>query len=125
MAGIDRWRGFLTGAICGAVVVAACGVVAYKYATLESDDHVVGLTGKERSYFVEAGIDTCVKQAAQGFTTESISQYCRCFSNGLADRLSKNEVKSMDKMTQAEMVAAVQPKSDAVAATCDKLLTPR
>jgi len=117
-------RKFATLGIAVPIIALGLGLLGYKYATLGSDDNVEGLTGKARSAFVETSIDTCVKQADKSFSPEIISQYCRCYANGMADRLSKNELKLLTNMKQAEALAAMQPKIDAAADVCQNGLPP-
>jgi GYF domain 2 len=107
------------------IITLGVGLLAYKYATLGSDDNVAGLTGRVRSSFVQASIDACVKQSDKSFSTETVSQYCRCYADGMADRLSKNELKSLENMKQAEALAAMQPKADVAADACEKWLAAR
>jgi GYF domain 2 len=102
------------------IIAVGVGVFGYKYATLGWDDDVAGLTGRVRSSFVQASIDACVKQQSddKSFSTETISQYCRCYSNDMADRVSKNELKSLKNMKQEEKLAVMQPKIDVASDAC-------
>jgi len=100
------------------VIALGAGVLAYTF-TVGTDDNNV-LAGRARSEFVEAAIDACVKKSDNSIAPETVSQYCRCSANGLADRLSTNELKSLSKMKQEEATATIQTKTEAVSERCRK-----
>jgi hypothetical protein len=113
-------RRFATFGIAVPIIALGLVLLGYKYATLGLNDDMEGLTGRARSGFVEGSIDACVKQSDKSLSPEIISQYCRCYANDIADRLSNNDVKSLGNMKQAEALAAMQPKIDAAADACRK-----
>src|SRR5262249_28580594 len=82
-------RKFATIGITVPIIALGLGLIGYKAATLNwlsNDD--MGLTAKIRSGFIEASIDACAKLAKRSdksFSPEIISQYCRCYADGIAD----------------------------------------
>ncbi len=60
-----------------------------------------GLTGQIRVAFYEASTRTCLKgqidaPANKGVPVLALFDYCKCYSNGMADKLSDDEVRSLE-----------------------------
>jgi hypothetical protein len=104
------------------VVVLGLGLLAYKYATLTTENDQVGLTGKARSAFVESSVDACLTQnndpANKDIPAWKITKYCNCYSSTLADNVSRNELRSLPTNDQSRWLGAMQPKIDAAADSC-------
>jgi hypothetical protein len=117
-------RQFATRGIVLPIIAVGFALLTYKFATLGANDGTEGLTAGTRSAFVDTAIDTCVKQSDKNFSAETIAQYCRCYANGMADRVSINELKYIHNMKQEQAQAALQPKIDAADNACRDRLTP-
>src|SRR5215813_1198207 len=85
---------------CGSVARTAVAVIAGGSALLRGGaDDRIGLTGNNRAGFVDSAVAAC--QNAQLAAPENkdtqfkdIVDYCRCYANSMADRMSVNDVKS-------------------------------
>ena len=60
-----------------------------------------GLTGQIRLAFYEASARSCLKAqidapANKNLPVAALYGYCTCYSNGMADRLSDDEVRSLE-----------------------------
>jgi hypothetical protein len=59
------------------------------------------LTGSERASFVAGHFGACVARYGKNKTSAAvkamIKDYCRCYSNGLADRMSVKDMESDDR----------------------------
>jgi hypothetical protein len=60
-----------------------------------------GLTGQIRLAFYEAAARSCLKAqidaaANKGFPVAALYGYCTCYSSGMADKLTDDEVKSLE-----------------------------
>jgi hypothetical protein len=117
-------RQFAIQGIVLPIIAVGFALLTYKYATLGANEGTEGLTARTRSAFVDTAIDTCVKQSDnKNFSAEKIAQYCRCYANGMADRVSINELKYIHNMKQEQAQAALQPKIDAADNACRDRLT--
>src|SRR5262249_36284362 len=90
---------------------------------LQENDNNPGLTGEVRSQFVQSAVSSCIKSAPSNnelatLSPSVISQYCTCYANGLADRLSFNEVTSTQNPDKA--MEALEPKADEAIDACVK-----
>ena len=86
------------------------------------NDHQ-GLTGANRSAFVEGAVGACLKKQKddpinKGISDLLISQYCNCYANGMADIVSVNELKSFATMGTDQKIGTMRPKADAVVKLC-------
>jgi hypothetical protein len=87
-------------------------------------DNDPGLVGTTRSSFVESAIRTCLKNQSENpdnkeIPPSTISQYCTCYANGMADRVSINELKLFSAMEKTEAIQTIlKPKVDLVVAPC-------
>ena len=96
-------------AALGTLALAACG-----------DSSSPGLSGSDRTTFVEASTNSCM-QAAQGnpnISAEVIKTYCSCYSNKMADSISADEARSLNTSTAAEIQAKLQPRITAAITAC-------
>src|SRR5262245_52119926 len=81
--------------------------------------------------FINGSMDTCVKiqeaenkETKETWSPSKISQYCTCYSNNLADKLSNNEaIKAGEEAMKAGPEKAfnlIGPKADAAREACLK-----
>jgi hypothetical protein len=76
------------------------------------ESNAVGLTGAARKSFVESTTNGCLKEQARRqlpFPSAAISQYCVCYANAVADRLSVDELKRQQAMSLKEQDVAMDP----------------
>lgn len=90
-----------------------------------------GLTGAARNEFVENAFKVCLQRRVTQGQSEAkvakLAQYCVCYSNRLADRISPEENKALDALfatDKAELAARLQPILDGVAEGCAYALAP-
>jgi hypothetical protein len=72
------------------------------------------LTGSDRAEFVRGAANSCVRKRPaemQVIPNSLFAEYCRCYSNGLADRLTAAQIR-------AENDAVTQPVIDGVVRIC-------
>ncbi len=100
------------------VVVLGLGLLAYKYATLGTENDINGLTGTTRSAFVESVLAACLKNKPDNISTSKITEYCNCYASALANEVSNNELTSFGKKDQSTWLVTMQPKIDAAADAC-------
>jgi hypothetical protein len=84
-----------------------------------------GLTGTARTSFVEGATNGCLKEQARRprpFPSAIISQYCVCYANAVADRLSTDEVKRQEAMSTKEQDMAMDPIVAAAGRQCASAL---
>ena len=85
-----------------------------------------GITGPSRNVFVESSFQTCFQEArgdpANKATDVAIlAQYCVCYSNQMADRLSNDDLKELEAAVATDskaLEAKMQPLVKASAETC-------
>jgi len=83
-----------------------------------------GLTGDVRKTFIEATIRSCLQaqlNAAgnKGVPVSVIQNYCKCSADGLADKISLDEVKTLEAAGSAEKSRTVmQSRLEATAKIC-------
>jgi hypothetical protein len=106
------------------VVLIALGLAGFavQYGQQWLRDDATGLTGAARSTFVESALGGCLKKqnenpASKLVSPSVISQYCACYANGVADRISIHELKAM-ATTSTQMASMFQPKVEAAAKPC-------
>src|SRR5258708_957066 len=71
-----------------------------------------GLFGAERTSFVKAGNESCMKSqtadpANSSLPAEKLRQYCTCFANRLADNTPPSELKDLNAQTLGDPAATV------------------
>jgi hypothetical protein len=84
-------------------------------------DNKVSLTGTARSSLVAGAINGCLREQQRDplpLPANTISEYCRCYANGVADRLSIDELKAQQAMSRKEQDAAMLPVVQAAARAC-------
>jgi hypothetical protein len=103
----------------------AFGFVAFviQYGIGWNRNNQVGLTDSVRSDFIESSMSACIRGQTTapeniGILVAILTQYCTCYSNGMADRLSNNELKSISDQKPEQAIAMMQPKIDAAAKPC-------
>ena len=92
---------------------------------MAQDNDSVGLTGTVRSSLIEEIVGGCLREQSRrqlAFTAAAISQYCRCYANGVADRLSVNELKRQRAMSLKEQDVAMEPIVQAAGRQCVSVL---
>lgn len=82
-----------------------------------------GLTGATRDAFVGAAIRTCNARQLNARESASIAKpllnsYCACYANGLADRMSENDLLANKSLTESEKLARMKPAIDAASSQC-------
>ena len=99
----------IVGIALGSLALVACG-----------DSNSPGLSGADRTSFVEASTNSCIQaaQANPNITADVIKTYCTCYSNKMADSISPTEAQSLNTATAAEIQAKLQPRINAAIAAC-------
>ena len=83
-----------------------------------------GLTGEVRTTFVDAAVRSCLRTQIdapgnRGVPVTVIQDYCKCSANTLADKISPDEVKSLEAESSDEKVrTAMQSRLEATATMC-------
>jgi hypothetical protein len=91
-----------------------------------------GLTGTDRTEFLENAFKVCFQKQTNDPKNKTVkvaklAQYCVCYSDHLADRISPAENKTFDKLfanDRAELAVRLQPILDSVTSTCAAALNP-
>jgi len=91
-----------------------------------------GLTGTDRAAFLENAFKVCFQKQTSDPKNKTIkvarlAQYCVCYSDHLADRISPEENKTFDQLfanDRAELAVRLQPILDSVTNTCAPALNP-
>ena len=78
------------------------------------------LTGPMRTAFVESSMRGCLNKALENRNAPAtlVSQSCKCFAEGLADRTSNDELLSLAKLSPETRFDAMRPKMDALRQSC-------
>jgi hypothetical protein len=120
----------------GAVaVVAAVGLVAAQFArhppeiarATRRSDTPFAAAGPQRSAFITSAVVSCTKQMSASeplgrhLSDAEIETYCRCYSNGMADVVTMDEVNQM-LQGQGAPVEVVRGKAVRVAQSCGEQL---
>ena len=83
-----------------------------------------GLTGEVRTTFVEALMRSCLKTqldapANKGVPVSAIHEYCKCNAGNLADKISNDEVRTLEATGSEEKYrTAMQARMEASAKVC-------
>jgi len=108
--------------IAGLVLLAvpAFGVL---YAVNNHMNATRGLTGATRSEFVESIVELCLRKqtndtASQRISAPLLAQYCSCYAEGMAARLSNDDWKSLTAKNKGDAMTTLQPTIDAATAPC-------
>jgi hypothetical protein len=89
-----------------------------------------GLTGSARNEFVENAFRVCLQKqrhAANEAKFAKLAQYCVCYSNHLADRISPEDNKALDELfwkDRTQLAARLRPILDGLAEDCAHALAP-
>jgi hypothetical protein len=83
----------------------------------------VGLSGSTRSEFVKSVLDSCLPKqindpSNKGIPASLLVEYCDCYASDMADRLSNNDLKSVEGLEKEKIVAKFQTAITAAAAVC-------
>jgi hypothetical protein len=97
--------------------------VVVKYGTQWVREGEPGLTGSTRTGFVDSANRECVATqtrdpANKDISAKMISDYCICYANGMADRLSVRELKQYSEIEKEHAVKAMQSRVTAAAEPC-------
>ena len=91
----------------------------------------MGLTGAARNDFVETAFRVCLQKRLSAAQSDAkaakIAQYCVCYSDRLADRISPEDNKALDELFErdkTELAARLQPILQGVAEGCAYALAP-
>ena len=106
MAGRQSALGLRAGSIVRKIIGSIAGPSALALVYLHTDASVrtawgEGLTGAIRMTFFEASSRSCLRMqidapANKGLPVSALYDYCKCYSNGMADKLSDDEVRSLE-----------------------------
>lgn len=77
-----------------------------------------GLVGTERSFFVQPSIKTCLENPDPRVPAKGLPQYCNCFANGLADRISSIDLMNSVGATPEVALSEMQPRIDSASKSC-------
>jgi hypothetical protein len=96
---------------------------AAKYGVSYLRGQELRLTGASRDAFVGAAIRTCRDKQFNAPENANIAkplllQYCNCFANGVADRISNNRPRELSGLSDAQKIAEMKPVMDASDALC-------
>jgi len=91
-----------------------------------------GLTGTDRTQFLENAFKVCFQRQTddpknKAIKVAKLAQYCVCYSDHLADRISSEENKTFDRLfanDRAELAVRLRPILDSVTSACAPALTP-
>jgi hypothetical protein len=110
---------------------------AFRYGTQWVREGEPGLTGSIRTDFVDGANHECIATQTRapenkGISAKMISDYCTCYANGMADRVSVRELKQYAeiekehalKVMQSTVTAAAEPCLDAAAKAAASQVTP-
>lgn len=80
-----------------------------------------GLTGASREAFVTASINSCTQTAQSdprngSIPAATITQYCTCYSNRMADTISAAEVQALN--ADPSKLQTLQPRIEAAVKAC-------
>jgi len=86
-----------------------------------------GLDASARTKFVDSTAQACLQAqnadpASKAFSPAVIDQYCHCYANGMADRLSDDDLKALAAMERSASVSKMQPIIEAASAPCLRAL---
>jgi len=84
-----------------------------------------GLAATARARFVDSTAQACLQAqnsdpASKAFSPVVIDQYCHCYANGIADRLSDDDLKALATMERSARARKMQPMVEAASAPCLK-----
>ena len=85
-----------------------------------------GLTGPPRNTFVESSFQSCFREARADPANKAadvaiLAQYCVCYSDQMADKLTNDDLKALDAAVAADstaLKAKMEPSIKASAETC-------
>ena len=108
------------GAVPLALVVA---LFASRYSGELFGPRDTGLDASARAKFVDTTAQACLQAqngdpASKAFSPEVIDQYCHCYANGMADRLTDDDLKALATMERSARASKVQPIVEAASAPC-------
>ena len=91
-----------------------------------------GLTGTDRTEFLENAFKICFQKQTndpknKAVKVAKLAQYCVCYSDHLADRISSEENKTFDQLfanDRAALAVRLRPILDSVTSACAPALNP-
>jgi hypothetical protein len=107
-------------ALTALFVLAACG----------QEGSTSGLTGATRTSFVQSATASCTQAAQTGaerahISAEAVTRYCTCSANTMADRISPDQLQTLNTTVHSNPEQArvtMQPLIDAAATACRSAL---
>jgi hypothetical protein len=98
-------------------------VKQYKIAfdTIEKERDHLGLTGDTRSQFVATVAGSCLRKhegEPLPLPTSTVAEFCRCYANAIADRVSASELAAQDRMSTSDQDIAMRPIVQAAGKAC-------
>jgi hypothetical protein len=86
-----------------------------------------GLDASARAGFVDTTSQACLQAqtsdpASRAFSSVVLDQYCHCYANGMADRLSDDDLKTLATMERSARADKMQPIIEAASAPCLRAL---
>jgi hypothetical protein len=81
----------------------------------------VGLTGETRAQFVAGTTNGCLRDNERDpvpLSKATVAEYCRCYANAVADRVSPSELMAQEQMGPSEQNVAMRPKVETAARSC-------
>ncbi len=115
---MGKWRTWLSIFL----IVFAIGFYTHLRDRWATDD--ASLAGGTRTAFVESAVQSCTQKTNSNPDTKGMysaavtNQYCNCYANAMADRLSTNKLKSFSAMDTSAIAAAMQPTMETASAQC-------
>ncbi len=107
-------------------------ITQYKlmYDTLVDDpnENKMGLRGPKRSSFVETTRKSCLKEQDRNplpISAATAAEYCECYANSVADRVSPAHLKAQEAMSYEEQGEAIKPIIAAAAKSCVSIVIKR
>ncbi len=116
-------RGIVRGITGLALFVLSFFAIADSVRMAWSDE---GLTGQIRTTFVEAAMRSCIKAqidipANKAIPISAIFEYCKCFANATADKISNEEVTSLEATGDEKKYAeALHSRTEATSKACQE-----
>ena len=119
----DLWGGAVRKSIRWIAGLAAVGlgVFATAYSVQLAWSEQESLTGQIRTTFFEAAMRSCVKSQidAPGISVFVLFEYCKCYADGMADKMSNDEVKSLEAIGDEKKYAeALHTRAEATGKLC-------
>lgn len=106
------------------------GMIFFLALTSSVSSAATGLSGPPRNAFIEDAFKICLQKMqnnANDARFTKLAQYCVCYSNHLADRVSPEDNNALDELyvkDKAQLAAKLRPILDGLADDCAHALAP-